>query len=173
MIHTINPLASFAVVASLGLASLASCGDSRGGLQTRSTAVMTDGQGHAVKGYDPVAYFTAGKPEKGRADFATTWNNAIWLFASEANRDRFIADPEQYAPAYGGWCAYGVAEGYAAETDPVRAWTVYKGRLYLNWDESVARQWSQDTDGYIEQSELNWPGLSDGLKAGNATIYRR
>ena len=169
----IKPLASFAVVVSLGLMPLASCGDSQGDLQAMPTVVMADEQGHAVNGYDPVSYFTVGKPELGRTDLATTWNNARWLFANRANRDRFIADPERYAPAYGGWCAYGVAEGYAAETDPVRAWTVYKGRLYLNWDEAVARQWSQDTDGYIEQSELSWPELSDGLKTGSATIYRK
>lgn len=162
-----------AAVVYVALMPLTSCGGPPGESHAAVTEVMVDERGHAIGGYDPVAYFVDGGPRRGREAITTVWGNAEWLFASIENRDRFIADPEQYAPVYGGWCAYGVAQGYAAETDPQRAWSVYEDRLYLNWDRSVAEQWSQNKDGYIKRSELNWPGLRSDLKTGKASVYRK
>src|SRR4051794_32239293 len=70
------------------------------------------GHGTAIHGYDPVAYFAEGGPRKGRADLVVYRNGARWLFSSEENRNRFLESPETYLPAYGGYCAYGVAQGY-------------------------------------------------------------
>ena len=85
----------------------------------------------AINGYDPVAYFTEEKPVEGVADFSSEWDGATVLFVSAAHKEMFDADPEKYAPKYGGYCAYAVSKGYTASTDPV-AWTVHEGRLYLN-----------------------------------------
>ena len=117
--------------------------------------VFSDG-GAAIRGYDPVAYFTEGKPVKGKAEFTHQWKGATWRFASAANRERFAAAPEKYAPQYGGYCAYGVAGGYTVKTEP-DAWSVVDGKLYLNYDRSVQASWVKDIPGYIRKANANWP----------------
>ena len=122
--------------------------------------VFTEG-GLAIRGYDAVAYFAAGQPVRGSAAFTHQWHGATWRFASAANRDRFAADPARYAPAYGGFCAYAVSEGYTAPTDP-QAWRIVDGRLFLNYDRAVQRRWEQDIPGRISRGDANWPRLSMG-----------
>ncbi|OED36670.1 hypothetical protein AB833_26315 [Chromatiales bacterium (ex Bugula neritina AB1)] len=107
--------------------------------------------GIAVRGYDPVAYFTAGKPTKGKEKFETEWNGARWLFASKENRDLFIANPEKYAPQYGGYCAYGVAEGNLVKIE-VDQWSIVDGKLYLNYDKGIQNKWLKDVSGYINSA---------------------
>ena len=68
----------------------------------------------AIKGYDTVAYFTENKAVEGQAAFSTDYQGAKWLFSSQENLDLFIADPEKYAPQYGGYCAYAVAQNSTA-----------------------------------------------------------
>ena len=120
--------------------------------------------GGAIQGYDPVAYFTEGKPVKGKPEFSHQWKGAAWRFASAANRDRFAAAPEKYAPQYGGYCAYGVASGYAVKTEP-DAWSVVDGKLYLNYDRSVQASWVKDIPGYIRKADANWPAVASSSKA--------
>lgn len=110
----------------------------------------------AVSGYDPVAYFTSGKPVEGSKDFTATWNGAEYRFASAANRDKFKADPARYAPQYGGYCAWAVSQGYTAPADP-KVWKIVDGKLYLNYDASVGKKWSADIPGYIAKANANWP----------------
>lgn len=120
--------------------------------------VNTTFTGVAIKGYDPVAYFTAGKPAKGSPDFAYEWNGAEWRFASAANRDLFKADPVKYAPQYGGYCAWAVSRGYTAGIDP-EAWKIVNDRLYLNYSPKVQSQWSEDIPGNIAKAGENWPKI--------------
>ena len=115
--------------------------------------------GIAVRGTDVVAYFTEGRPVAGRAEFSHAWRGATWRFASAANRDRFAADPERYAPAYGGFCAFAVSEGYTAPIDP-NAWRIVDGRLFLNYNRSVQRRWEQDIPGRVARGDANWPRLA-------------
>ena len=112
--------------------------------------------GGAIQGYDPVAYFTEGRPVEGSRQFTHEWKGATWRFASAANRDRFAQAPEKYAPQYGGYCAYGVANGYAVKIDP-QAWSVVDGKLYLNYSPAVQADWKKDVPGYIRRAEANWP----------------
>ena len=112
--------------------------------------------GAALGGYDPVAYFTESRPVKGEARFTHQWRGATWRFASAAHRDAFAASPEKYAPRYGGYCAYGVASGYAVPTVP-EAWSVRDGRLYLNYSTGVQQSWLRDPAGYIRKADANWP----------------
>ena len=114
--------------------------------------------GIAINGYDPIAYFTEGKPIQGDAAFAVDWNGAQWRFASAANKAAFEATPEAYAPQYGGYCAYAVAKGSTAKTEP-DAWTVYEGQLYLNFNTAVRDIWKQDIPGNIQRADANWPGV--------------
>ena len=112
----------------------------------------------AIRGYDPVAYFTEARPVKGSEKFVHSWKGATWRFSSAENRDRFAAAPEKYAPQYGGYCAYGVAQNYAVSIDP-QAWSIVDGRLYLNYSRSVRDTWSKDIPGYIGKADANWPNV--------------
>ncbi len=114
--------------------------------------------GTAIKGFDPVAYFTDSRPAKGDKQWSHTWQDARWLFASEAYRDRFAADPESYAPQYGGYCAYAVSEGNTAGIDPEQ-WSIVDGKLYLNYSAKIKKTWEQDIQGRIARSDENWPRL--------------
>lgn len=115
----------------------------------------------AIDGYDPVAYHLDGVPTKGSADYSYDWHDAEWRFASADHRDRFIAEPERFAPAYGGWCAWAVAtKGEKVGTDP-EAFSVVDGRLFLNYDKSIRKQWDADRAALIERGDQRWPGLRD------------
>ncbi|MGK7891387.1 MAG: YHS domain-containing (seleno)protein [Leptolyngbyaceae cyanobacterium] len=114
--------------------------------------------GVAIEGTDPVAYFTDGGPVPGSSEFAYEWNGAVWQFASAENRDLFAANPEQYAPQYGGYCAWAVSQGYTAPIDP-SAWKIVDGKLYLNFDRRVQARWERDIPGHIAQADANWPGV--------------
>jgi YHS domain-containing protein len=125
--------------------------------------VFTD-DGAAIRGYDPVAYFTDGKPVPGKADFSHDWMGVTWRFASAKNRDAFAAEPEKYAPQYGGFCAWAVSEGYTAEIDP-DAWRIEGGKLYLNYSKSVQERWAKNIPGNIQKADGNWPKIKSDLAA--------
>jgi len=114
--------------------------------------------GTAVKGYDVVAYFEDGEAREGSSDFETEWRGATWQFTSADHRDRFAADPERYAPQYGGYCAYGMAKGKAVDVDP-QAWRIVDGKLYLNYSKKVQSLWEKDVPGYVAKADANWPGV--------------
>jgi YHS domain-containing protein len=128
-------------------------------LPSAGAAGVNADDGVAVRGTDVVAYFLQGRPVAGSAAHTHAWRGATWRFASAANRDRFAADPERYAPAYGGFCAYAVSEGYTAPIDPA-AWRIVDGRLFLNFDRSVQRRWERDIPGRIARADENWPRLA-------------
>jgi hypothetical protein len=117
--------------------------------------------GIAINGYDAVAYFTEGAPVRGASGFTHDWNGATWRFATLANRDAFAADPEAFAPQYGGYCAYAVANGYTARTDP-DAFTVHDGKLYLNFSRRIRSRWERDIPGHVQKGDANWPGVLEG-----------
>lgn len=112
--------------------------------------------GAAISGYDPVAFFTENRPVKGVPANAYTYKGAEFHFANASNRDTFAADPERYAPQFGGFCAYGTARGYKAPIDPA-AFTITGGKLYLNYDTGVQATWRGAMESYIAKAEGNWP----------------
>jgi len=114
--------------------------------------------GLAIRGADPVAYFTEGAAVKGVADYEYQWNGATWRFSSAENLAQFTANPEAYAPQYGGYCAKAVAEGYLASIDP-DAWRIVDGKLYLNYSPGVQRQWQSDIPGHIASGDQHWPAV--------------
>jgi len=116
--------------------------------------------GKAIRGYDPVAYFSEGKPVKGDEKLVYNWNNANWYFSSKENLDSFKANPGKYAPQYGGYCAYGLSEGHKAPTD-ADAWTIEDGKLYLNYNTDVRKMWSKEKKERIEKADKNWPEIKD------------
>jgi YHS domain-containing protein len=110
----------------------------------------------AVGGYDPVTYFTQGRPAKGSKAYSLEHEGATWYFISKENRRLFQANPEKYAPRYGGYCAWAVAHGTTARGDP-RQWTLYEGKLYLNYDAAIKKDWEQDKPRWIREADRNWP----------------
>lgn len=110
----------------------------------------------AAGGYDVVAYFREGRPVEGRGDHEFEWNGATWRFSSAENLAAFKADPEKFAPQYGGYCAWAVSQGYTASSDP-EAWRIVDDKLYLNYSKSVQATWEQDIPGNIAKAESNWP----------------
>lgn len=115
---------------------------------TLKRGVFSDSDtGIAINGYDTVAYFTNAKAVPGSDAHTMSWNGAIWKFASKEHLDLFKAQPERYAPQYGGYCAYGVSKGYLVSIEPEQ-FTVLNNKLYLNYDAGVQKKWSQDPAGY-------------------------
>ncbi len=112
----------------------------------------------AVDGFDPVAYFTVGEPVKGVAEFSTDYKGATWRFSSADNLAAFLADPAAYAPQYGGYCAWAVANNYTARGNP-KNWAVRNGKLYLNYNDDVQQDWLVDPDGFIAKADANWPAV--------------
>lgn len=113
----------------------------------------------AIRGYDTVAYFTEDKAVKGSPEFTVDYNGATWHFSSEQNQELFKAQPEKYAPQYGGYCAYAMANNFVVSTDP-NAYTVYKDKLYLNYSIGVRKTWLKNIDAHIESADKNWANKS-------------
>lgn len=111
----------------------------------------------AINGYDPVSYFD-GNPAKGNQNFSHQWNEATWYFTTDENLSKFKSDPEKYAPQFGGYCAFGMAGGYKAPTEP-DAWTIVDDKLYLNYNVDVRSKWNEKRDSLINTAEANWPSV--------------
>ena len=119
--------------------------------------------GLALKGYDPVAYYTDDKPVKGNKAFTFDWQGATWRFASAAHRELFAKNPEKYAPQYGGYCAKAVSEGNTADITP-EAWKIVDGKLYLNYSLEIQKVWAANFHERITQANAQWPKLLSGSK---------
>ena len=112
----------------------------------------------AVSGYDPVAYFTEGRPVRGTSQHRIMHQGYEYRFASAENLAAFRASPVRYLPQYGGYCAWAVAQGYTAHGDP-HVWAIVDGRLYLNYSPGGQRRWERDVPGHISRADVNWPGV--------------
>ena len=117
-----------------------------------------------VQGYDLVSYHTDGKPVKGSGAFVAEHEGVTYLFASEENQKAFQANPDKYLPAYGGYCAYGVAVNKKFVGDP-EVWEIVDDRLYLNLNPEIQTKWQEDTKGHIATGDQNWPGIKDKAPA--------
>jgi len=110
----------------------------------------------AIYGFDTVAYWTENKAVKGSDDHVFTWRGAQWHFSSEENKNLFVSDPEKYAPQYGGYCAFGIANDKLVGIDE-NAFRIYNDKLYLNYSASVAKRFNEDIDYFIAEADKNYP----------------
>jgi hypothetical protein len=118
----------------------------------------------AIHGYDPVAYFTMGKPVEGDPSISYRWLGAEWRFANEDHRARFMADPVAYAPQYGGLCADGVAyDTMTVNIDP-QLFRIIEGKLYLSYDAGGMAEF-EETKGFIAKADANWTHVRKALSA--------
>ena len=117
----------------------------------------------SISGYDPVAYFTDGRPVPGKAAFEYTWHGLLWRFASAAHRDLFVKNPDRYAPQYDGYCSLAVSLDEAAHKDTVDplAWTIVNGRLYLTHTRHALQKWKQNEAERIERGQQNWAAIKN------------
>jgi len=113
-----------------------------------------------VLGYDLVAYHTEGKPVRGDGNNLVVIDDVTYLFASEANKKAFEANPDKYLPAFGGYCAFGASVGKKFVGDP-EVWKIVDGTLYLNLDRNIQKMWFEDISGNIVKAEQNWPLIKD------------
>ncbi len=110
----------------------------------------------AIKGYDTVAYFVLGKAVKGKASISYEHEGTTWWFSSEEHQQKFILDPDQYMPQYGGYCAYAVSRKTSASVKP-DVFNIHEGKLYLNYNKGVQRRWLKDLDRSIKKADKHWP----------------
>ena len=111
--------------------------------------------GLAVKGYDPVAYFTRHKAVKGDPAYSYAWSGVTWRFASAEDRDLFIASPARYAPQYGGYCAFAISRDLIADISP-KSWAVVDDKLYLNNNPFAQKLWQADRSHNVTVGDRNW-----------------
>lgn len=109
----------------------------------------------AIYGYDPVAYFTMNKPVKGDEAHTFSWRGADWFFSSKEHKDLFVADPEKYAPQYGGHCAYAMSAGRFVGIDE-EAFSIVDGKLYLNYSKGVRDDWLKNQAEFIQKADKNY-----------------
>lgn len=114
----------------------------------------------AIQGYDPVAYFVKGGPVQGSTRYTATYKNATYQFSSADNRDAFRANPEKFAPQFGGFCTYGVTKERKFDTDPM-AWKISDGKLYLNLNKGVQKTWLKDVPGNIVAANGIWSDIKN------------
>jgi len=117
----------------------------------------------SISGYDPVAYFTDGKPVPGKAEYEYLWHKLRWRFADNAHREMFSKEPDRYAPQYDGYCAMGAAAGEAGHKDTVdpEAWAIVDGKLYLTHMQQAMETWQQNPAKYIKPADENWAAVKD------------
>jgi YHS domain-containing protein len=113
-------------------------------------------RGLALRGYDPVAYFTDKKPTAGKPDITYQWKGATYQFATVKHRQLFQGDPEHYAPQFGGYCAYAVSLGTTADGDPFQ-WAVAGDKLFVNNNAIAYTLWNKSRSKNIRQGVVNWP----------------
>lgn len=149
-------LASALAVAAMFVATAASAAEPP--INTLKNSLFGGRTDTAINGYDTVAYFTVGKPVKGQDALATEWMGAKWKFSTQGNLDLFKANPEKYAPQYGGYCAYGVVQDNLVKVEPDQ-FTIRDGKLYLNYDTDIQAKWLKDPAGFIKAADAKFPTL--------------
>ena len=115
-------------------------------------AVFSD---KAIEGYDPVAFFTEHKAVKGDKANSYKWNDATWYFLTADNMNLFKANPENYAPQFGGYCSFAVSTGFTAKIDP-ETFEIIDGKLYLYNDQNFKTKWMADPKGNLQKDIDNW-----------------
>lgn len=129
-------------------------------ISQQSLAKGVDKATVAASGYDVVSYFKNSGPVPGTGYHVSEHDGVTYLFANKDNKKTFDKNPENFIPAYGGFCAYGVAVGKKFYSSPL-AWHIDNDRLYLNLDKEIQNKWLKDVPGYIEKGDKNWKEISD------------
>ena len=125
------------------------------------SSANVDPQGVGLQGYDPVAFFTDGKPVLGKEEFHSSYHDVIYRFASAEHQSLFEKTPVAYEPQFGGYCAYGVSKGHLAPVK-IDAFQIVNGRLVMQYDSEVQKLFNEDQRANLEAADKQWPELSKG-----------
>jgi YHS domain-containing protein len=139
----------FTIILVLALATVAMA-------QSPKRLVNTDKRGLALKGHDPVAFFTEGRPIAGDHRYESNYKGTRYRFASAENKKLFEGDPAKYEPQFGGFCAYGVSRGYAVDVE-LDAFQIVEGRLLMQYDKDVRDKFNEATAANLKKADQNWP----------------
>ncbi|MEM7441669.1 MAG: YHS domain-containing (seleno)protein, partial [Pseudomonadota bacterium] len=120
--------------------------------------IWTDMHGRALKGYDAVAYHLERKPVRGEEVYELEWKGAKWLFSTAENMEKFRADPERWAPQYGGYCAWGIAKDRVVGINPT-IFRIFDDKLYLNLNMKVHKEWLGSHHGFRARADDKWPDI--------------
>jgi YHS domain-containing protein len=140
--------------------TVSSCGLIPSQAESSINSVNVDESRLAIKGYDPVAYFTEAKPVQGSSQFTAEHLGATYYFSSAQHQSLFEGNPNKYAPQYGGYCAFGVSKEYKFDIDP-EAWAVVDDKLYLNLNKKVQARWVPNKDELIVDADAIWTQIVD------------
>lgn len=127
--------------------------------QPASAGQFYEKNGVAIDGYDPVAYFEEHRAVRGGQSFVSTYKGSTVWFVSRPHLEAFMQTPERFAPQFGGFCAYGMAEGTKAKSEG-EVWAVFEGKLYLNYDTHIQEKWIRQRTTLIREAEANWPAVA-------------
>lgn len=154
--NTLGNLWKFALAMMLAIGVLSTSSFAAKGVNATSSGV-------AIKGYDPVAYFTVGKPVKGKKEFTVDYHGNKWQLSSAENKKLFLANPYGYIPQYGGFCAFAASNNAIAGIDP-RAFTIENNKLYLNYSKRIRKTWQKSKVQRIVDADRNWPTLKNKVQ---------
>ena len=133
------------------------------GMATAQAGEFYEKNGFALGGYDAITFFEVSGPKQGSESINAKYKDSIFLFSSEDHKNEFLKNPEKFSPKYNGFCAFGLAGGYKAKTEP-EAYSVVNGNLYFNYDLSVQKKWLQNRDSSIEKADANWPSVKSSTR---------
>ena len=126
-----------------------------GAANAQNHVLNLDSEGYAIDRYDPVAYFTEGRPIRGKEDLSAEHEGAKYAFSSEDNRALFLGNPDKYTPQFGGYCAYETTYGSKSDIDP-EVWEIVDGRLYFLITAGTKSIWERKREAYIEIANKAW-----------------
>lgn len=151
---------TIALFAAVGLVTINALSTAENGAATRKIKFFKTKDGAGAGGYDVVSYFNEARAAPGKAEYETEWGGAVWRFSTPENRELFRANPAAYIPQYGGHCAYGASQNYLVRGDP-KAWSVRKGKLYLNYNANIRTAWLASADDFVRDADANWAQLNN------------
>lgn len=140
----------WALIGALATATLAQAAD--------KMLVNVNQEGVALKGYDPVAFFTVGAPVKGKPEITVEWHGAKYQFASQRDKAEFVANSSKYEPQFGGYCAYGVGRNALVDVE-IDAWQIVDGRLLLQKNKDIRDSFNENPKGNLKRADERWPKL--------------
>ncbi|MGB4845585.1 MAG: YHS domain-containing (seleno)protein [Ferruginibacter sp.] len=115
--------------------------------------------GIAIKGYDPVAYFTQNKAVKGSKNLAVYHQGITYYFSSDANKETFKVNPARYEPEYGGWCAFAMGDNGEKVTIDPETFKIVNGKLYLFYNKyfnNTLKDWNKNEAILKKSTDANW-----------------
>ena len=160
MYRTLFQSFAAALMSATALSAFIAAPAAQAGIKGSTSEVNVDERGVALGGYDPVAYFDSGKPTRGLDTISASYGGARYLFATAKHRKAFLANPRNYVPEFGGFCATGTAFGEKVDIDPETG-KVVNGKLYVNNGPRALQVFNQNTPAIIAKAQANWPTVKD------------